>query len=164
MNADLVRAQEMIKKEKEYYQMRIRLLKDQAERSQELIAKYSNKNSTLQNQVTPNLTANSAAQIQASPPQPKYDGFPIPESDLPPLPKNNTIAHLPFCIVVPSFNNAKNMLYKRNINSILQQEYANYHVVYVDDQSEDDTMNNVLNYLKELFDSSYEEIKDGFML
>lgn len=66
--------------------------------------------------------------------------------------------------MVPSFNNAKNLLYKRNINSILQQEYANYHVVYVDDQSEDDTMNNVLNYLKELFDSSYEEIKAGFML
>lgn len=34
MNADMIRAQEMIKKEKEYYEMRIRLLKDKAERSQ----------------------------------------------------------------------------------------------------------------------------------
>ena len=82
------------------------------------------------------------------------------DSKLPPIPKNNTVEHLPFCIVVPSYNNAQNLNnpYKRNINSILQQEYTNYHVVYIDDNSDDESTLHVINYLKGLFNSSYEEL------
>lgn len=44
-----------------------------------------------------------------------------------------------FCVVVPSYRNIENGLYLRNLNSIFMQNYTNYHVVYVDDASEDDT-------------------------
>ena len=42
-----------------------------------------------------------------------------------------------FCLVVNSYNNAKNGLIYRNIDSILQQNYTNFHVVYTDDNSKD---------------------------
>ena len=45
----------------------------------------------------------------------------------------------PFCIVVPSFNNSAGDLYLHNLNSILQQNYSNYHIVFIDDSSTDDT-------------------------
>ncbi len=44
---------------------------------------------------------------------------------------------LPFCIIVPSYNNAKNFRYEFNLQSILNQDYQNYHVVIVDDASPD---------------------------
>jgi len=44
---------------------------------------------------------------------------------------------LPFCLVVNSYNNARNGLIYRNIDSILQQNYTNYHVIYTDDFSND---------------------------
>ena len=46
---------------------------------------------------------------------------------------------LRFCVVVNSYNNAHNGLIYRNIDSILQQNYTNYHVVYTDDNSPDMT-------------------------
>lgn len=46
---------------------------------------------------------------------------------------------LPFCVVVPSYNNVASNLYKRNIDSIFMQVYDNYHVVYIDDASPDKT-------------------------
>ena len=56
---------------------------------------------------------------------------------------------LRFCIVVNSYNNAHNGLIYRNIDSILQQNYTNYHVVYTDDDSPDQTGEMVQKYLKE---------------
>jgi hypothetical protein len=44
---------------------------------------------------------------------------------------------LRFCLVVNSYNNAKSGLIYRNIDSILQQNYSNYHIVYTDDASTD---------------------------
>jgi glycosyltransferase involved in cell wall biosynthesis len=46
---------------------------------------------------------------------------------------------LRFCIVVNSYDNARRGLIYRNLNSILQQNYTNYHVVYTDDASTDNT-------------------------
>ena len=46
---------------------------------------------------------------------------------------------LPICVVIPSYNNLENMRYKKNLNSILQQDYQNYRIVFIDDVSEDDT-------------------------
>ena len=48
-------------------------------------------------------------------------------------------AELPFCIVIPSFNNNANNRIINNINSILQQQYSNYHIVFIDDASDDGT-------------------------
>jgi glycosyltransferase involved in cell wall biosynthesis len=50
-------------------------------------------------------------------------------------------------VYVPSFNNAKRRHYLRNLDSIFQQEYRNYHVVYVNDASEDETGQQVKNYM-----------------
>lgn len=48
-----------------------------------------------------------------------------------------------------SYNNADNGLFYRNIDSILQQNYTNYHVVYTDDKSPDSTGYSVKKYLNE---------------
>lgn len=53
------------------------------------------------------------------------------------------------CVFVPSYNNAKNRLYLRNLDSIFQQEYQNYHVVYVNDASTDGTGEYVKLYMEE---------------
>lgn len=46
---------------------------------------------------------------------------------------------LPFCIIVPSYNNAKNFRYEYNLQSLLNQDYSNYRVVIADDASPDNT-------------------------
>lgn len=46
---------------------------------------------------------------------------------------------LPFCIVVPTFKNFNEFRYYYNIESILKQNYTNFHVVIVDDFSGDGT-------------------------
>jgi glycosyltransferase involved in cell wall biosynthesis len=40
---------------------------------------------------------------------------------------------------VPSYNNVKNDRHRKNLQSILQQEYQNYHLVFIDDASTDGT-------------------------
>lgn len=42
-------------------------------------------------------------------------------------------------MVVPTFNNEEKARYKLNIDSIVQQNYTNYHVVVIDDASTDRT-------------------------
>ncbi len=46
---------------------------------------------------------------------------------------------LPMCLVVMSYNNVENDRYKFCLNSIFRQEYSNYQVIYIDDNSEDKT-------------------------
>lgn len=53
------------------------------------------------------------------------------------------------CVYVPSYNNAKTRLYLRNLDSIFQQEYKNYHLVYVNDASTDGTGEYVNAYMEE---------------
>ena len=53
------------------------------------------------------------------------------------------------CVFVPSFNNVKNRLYLRNLDSIFQQNYKNYHLVYVNDASTDGTGEYVQAYMDE---------------
>ena len=48
---------------------------------------------------------------------------------------------LPFCVVVPSYKNVANDRYRHNMNSIIQQDYSNYRIIFIDDASEDDTGN-----------------------
>lgn len=53
----------------------------------------------------------------------------------------------PFVIVVPSYNNST--WYTFNLNSIFQQTYPYYHVLYIDDCSLDDTADLVEAYVTE---------------
>lgn len=48
----------------------------------------------------------------------------------------------PFVIVIPSYNNEAYV--ERNLNSVLEQEYQNYRVVYIDDCSTDKTYEKAL--------------------
>lgn len=48
-----------------------------------------------------------------------------------------------FVIVIPSYNNAK--WSEKNINSVINQNYSNYRVIFTDDCSTDDTFNIVKN-------------------
>lgn len=50
-----------------------------------------------------------------------------------------------FCIITPSYNNIT--WYEANLSSLLDQEYTNYHVVYIDDASTDGTADAVQTYL-----------------
>lgn len=42
-------------------------------------------------------------------------------------------------MVVPTFNNEENQRYKRNLDSIAQQNYTNFHIVVINDGSTDAT-------------------------
>ncbi len=57
---------------------------------------------------------------------------------------------LPIVIVVPSYNNAQ--WYEKNLRSILQQNYGNYRVLYINDCSSDATGLLVENMVKEYTD------------
>lgn len=46
---------------------------------------------------------------------------------------------MPICVVVPSYNNAAKDRYFHNMNSILQQDYSNYRIIFIDDASDDRT-------------------------
>lgn len=58
-----------------------------------------------------------------------------------------TIAQKPMVVIIPSYNNIK--YYKKNLDSIFMQNYANYRVVYIDDCSKDGTYEAVKNYISE---------------
>lgn len=58
----------------------------------------------------------------------------------------NTIVQLPIVVVVTSKNN-KNW-YKKNLESVFDQNYRNYRVIYIDDCSQDNTANLVEEYIK----------------
>ncbi len=51
----------------------------------------------------------------------------------------------PMVIVIPSYNNVK--WYQRNLDSVLQQNYDNFRVIYIDDASTDGTDTQVAQYL-----------------
>ena len=53
-----------------------------------------------------------------------------------------------FVIVIPSYNNSRWCIY--NLNSVFSQTYPVYRVVYIDDNSTDDTFIKVKKYLNEI--------------
>lgn len=55
----------------------------------------------------------------------------------------------PFCLVVPTINNAKDFRYYYNLVSIFNLNYTNYNVVIIDDASTDDNYELIQQYLKE---------------
>ncbi|MCK5632133.1 glycosyltransferase, partial [bacterium] len=54
----------------------------------------------------------------------------------------------PIVLVIASYNNAN--WYKKNIDTVVSQNYSNWRIVYVDDCSTDGTGNLVEQYIKEL--------------
>ncbi len=63
--------------------------------------------------------------------------------------QNKFVAHKQtrFAIVIPSYNNIE--YYERNLDSVLEQDYENYRVFYLDDASNDGTSQAVQEYLAE---------------
>lgn len=53
----------------------------------------------------------------------------------------------PIVVVIPSYNNAP--YYEQNLNSIINQKYSNFHVIYMNDRSTDGTGNLVQEYRKQ---------------
>ena len=57
------------------------------------------------------------------------------------------INELPIVVIVPSYNNAA--YYKKNLDSIFCQDYQNFSVIYIDDNSHDHTAELVQQYIKD---------------
>lgn len=49
-------------------------------------------------------------------------------------------------VIIPSYNNA--LFYKKNLDSIFSQHYSNFGIIYIDDNSNDGTLDLVLDYVK----------------
>lgn len=62
---------------------------------------------------------------------------------------SETKVEFPFCVVIHSNNNQNNSRFKFNIKSVLDQDYSNYRIIYIDDGSSDQTFQSVEDYLKE---------------
>lgn len=52
----------------------------------------------------------------------------------------------PIVVIIPSYNNAT--WYKKNLESVLSQNYSNYRIIYINDASTDDTGNLVQSYIE----------------
>ena len=58
-----------------------------------------------------------------------------------------TDSEKPLVVVIPSYNNSR--WYKQNVQSVFDQQYNNYRVLYIDDCSPDGTGELVENFVKE---------------
>ncbi len=58
-------------------------------------------------------------------------------SHSPALPYTTSTVEKPFVIIVPSYNNSR--FVEKNLQSIFTQRYENYRVIYIDDNSSDQT-------------------------
>lgn len=54
------------------------------------------------------------------------------------------------CIVVLSNNNIENNRYQKVMDTIHMQLYDNYHIVFIDDVSVDNTFNETIKYTREI--------------
>ena len=59
------------------------------------------------------------------------------------------LEELPFCIIVPTINNAKAFRYQYNLQSMVNLNYRNYKIVIIDDASNDNTYELILQFIRE---------------
>ena len=57
------------------------------------------------------------------------------------------ISEKPIVVVIPSYNNQS--YYKKNLQSVFQQQYNNYRIIYLNDASTDKTLQNVQKYIQQ---------------
>lgn len=55
-----------------------------------------------------------------------------------------------FCVTILSHNNIQNNRYIKVMKSIVMQKYDNYHIVFIDDNSDDNNMNGTIDYMKSI--------------
>jgi len=55
---------------------------------------------------------------------------------------------LPLCIVAPGRNIVNDKKYMRFIDSLQRQNYSNYRLIYIDDVSDDNSVQELENYIK----------------
>lgn len=55
-----------------------------------------------------------------------------------------------FCVTVISHNNIPQNRYIKVFKTILQQKYQNYHIVFIDDNSDDGTLDRTIQYVREI--------------
>src|SRR5581483_1971233 len=60
---------------------------------------------------------------------------------------NNELVEKEIIVIIPSYNNAK--WYSKNLDSIFTQQYSNYKVIYINDNSNDATYSLVTAYIQE---------------
>ena len=53
------------------------------------------------------------------------------------------------CVTVMSHNNIENNRYKKVMQSILQQDYGNYHIVFIDDNSDDGNLESTMEFMQD---------------
>ena len=58
------------------------------------------------------------------------------------------VEELGFCLIILSHNNVPNDRYKLVMDTILYQDYNNYHIIFIDDASTDATSELTRNYMK----------------
>ena len=57
---------------------------------------------------------------------------------------------MPFCVTVMSHNNIQNNRYKRVMVSLTNQQYSNYRVIFLDDNSDDGNLEGTRRVMEEL--------------
>lgn len=55
-----------------------------------------------------------------------------------------------FCITILSHNNIQNNRYIKVMKSIVMQKYENYHIVFIDDNSDDRNMNGTIEFMESI--------------
>ena len=57
---------------------------------------------------------------------------------------------LPLCITIMSHNNVGQERYQRVMLSLLNQEYSNYHIVFLDDNSDDGNLEKTKEFMDQM--------------
>ena len=55
---------------------------------------------------------------------------------------------IPICVTVISKDNIPDKRYQKSILSVLEQDYENFHIVYIDDHSADETLKETVNFVQ----------------
>lgn len=63
--------------------------------------------------------------------------------------KISTFQESPICVTMISKNNIPSKRYQASILSVIEQEYSNFHIVFIDDHSQDETLKYTARFVKD---------------